>query len=118
MKRRNDFRARAHPAYWAFLLHRISGVALALFLPVHFWTLGQALHGEAALEGAIRFIDHPLFKIGEWGLVVLLSLHMLGGARLLLIEFSPWSGPRTNMIAGAVGLSFAAGLAFALALVG
>ena len=34
---KNDFRARQHPAYWAFLVHRISGVALALFLPIHFW---------------------------------------------------------------------------------
>ena len=28
--------ARGHPAYWAFLVHRVSGVALALFLPAHF----------------------------------------------------------------------------------
>ena len=25
---KNDFRARNHPAYWAFLAHRISGVLL------------------------------------------------------------------------------------------
>ncbi len=48
---RNDFRARNHPAWWAFLVHRLSGLALAVFLPLHFWVLGQALHGEAALDG-------------------------------------------------------------------
>jgi len=117
-KRTNDYRARQHPAYWAFLVHRISGLALALFLPLHFWALGQAIQGEAALDGFLRFADRPLFKFGEWGLVVLLSLHMTGGMRLLLIEFLPWSGPRKNWIAGAVGFSIAAGLAFALALVG
>ncbi|NBW66961.1 succinate dehydrogenase, partial [bacterium] len=26
---KNDHRARNHPAYWAFLVHRISGLALA-----------------------------------------------------------------------------------------
>ena len=35
---RNDWRARNHPAWWAFLVHRISGLALALFLPLHFLT--------------------------------------------------------------------------------
>ena len=55
MKRRNDQRARAHPAYWAFLVHRLSGLALALFLPLHFWALGQALQGEAALDGFLRW---------------------------------------------------------------
>ena len=63
------------------------GLALALFLPLHFWALGQAIHGEAALDGFLRFTDQPLFKFAEWGLVVLLALHMTGGVRLLLIEF-------------------------------
>ncbi len=118
MKRTNDYRARQHPAYWAFLVHRISGLVLALFLPLHFWALSQAIQGEAALDGFLRFADRPLFKFGEWGLVVLLSLHMMGGMRLLLIEFLPWTGPRKNWIAGAAGFGIAAGLAFALALVG
>lgn len=116
MMRRNDFRARNHPAYWAFLLHRLSGLALAAFLPLHFWALGRSLQGEAALEGFLRATDQPLFKLAEWGLVVLLALHLAGGARLLLIELTPWTGLRKNWIAGAFGLSAMAGLAFALAL--
>ncbi len=118
MIRSNDFRARQHPAYWAFLLHRISGLSLALFLPLHFWALSQALAGSAALDGFLRFADQSLFKFGEWGLVVLLSLHMMGGLRLLLIEFGSWSGLRKNWIAGSFGFAFATGLAFALALIG
>jgi fumarate reductase subunit D len=116
MKRHNDRRARAHPAYWAFLMHRLSGLALALFLPLHFWALGQALHGAAALDGFLKWADQPLFKAAEWGLVVLLALHMMGGVRLLLIEFGPASGLRKNWIAGAVGFAAAAGMAFGLAL--
>jgi fumarate reductase subunit D len=116
--RRNDYRARAHPAYWAFVVHRVSGLALAAFLPVHFWALGQALQGEAALDGFLRFTERPLFKFGEWGLVVLLALHLMGGMRLLVIEFLPWSGLRKNWIAAAIGVGLAAGLAFALALLG
>jgi len=65
----NDFRARAHPAWWAFLVHRVSGLALAVFLPLHFLALGSALNGEASLDGFLRFADRPLFKFGEWGLV-------------------------------------------------
>lgn len=116
MKRRNDQRARAHSAYWAFLLHRLSGLALAAFLPLHFWALGQALLGTAALDGFLRLADQGLFKLAEWGLVVLLSLHMMGGVRLLLIEFGSASGLRKNWIAGAAGFAAAAGMAFALSL--
>jgi fumarate reductase subunit D len=117
IKRKNDFRARNHPAWWAFLVHRVSGLLLGLFLPLHFWALGQAIHGEQALEGFLRFADRPLFKFAEWGLVTLLALHMTGGVRLLLIELGPWSGLRKNWIAGVAGISAAAGMAFALALI-
>lgn len=117
MKRKNDFRARSHSAYWAFLVHRLSGLLLGLFLPVHFWALGQAIHGEAALDGFLRFTDQPLFKLAEWGLVTLLAAHMTGGVRLMLIEFGAWSGLRKNWIAGAAGVSVATGMAFALALI-
>ena len=118
MKRRNGFRARNHPAYWAFWLHRVSGLLLALFLPLHFLALGQALHGAAALQGFLSLADQPLFRFAEWGLVMLLALHMTGGIRLLLIEFAPWSGLRQDWIAVALGAAAAAGLAFALALLG
>ncbi len=116
MKLRSDHRAHRHPAWWAFLMHRLSGLALALFLPLHFWALGRALQGDAALEGFLRYADRPLFKLAEWGLVMLLALHLTGGLRLLLIEFGPWSGLRKNWIAGAVGVALLVGLAFALAL--
>lgn len=118
MKRRNDFRNRAHPAWWAFVVHRLSGLALAVFLPLHFWALGHALGGAASLDGFLRFTEQPLVKFAEWGLVVLLSLHLAGGVRLLLIEFGTWTGPRKNWIAGAAGFGVLTGLAFALALLG
>ncbi len=116
--RRNDHRARAHASWWAFWLHRVSGLLLAVFLPLHLSLLGQALHGEAALDGFLQFTDNPLVKVAEWGLVTLLALHLTGGLRLLLIEFGSGSGLRKNWIAGGLGLATAAGLAFALALVG
>ncbi len=112
-----DARARNHPAWWAFLVHRISGLLLAVFLPLHFLALGQSLRSDAALDGFLRFADRPLFKLAEWGLVVLLALHMTGGVRLLLIELGPWSGLRKNWIAASIGCSLLTGLAFALALV-
>ncbi len=115
--RRIDARSRNHPSYWAFVVHRLSGVLLALFLPVHFWALGHALAGEAAFNGIISWTQQPIFKIAEWGLVILLAAHLTGGLRLILIEFGPWSGQRKNWIAGGAGVALVTGLAFALALV-
>ena len=106
---------RNHPGYWAFLLHRLSGVVLALFLPAHFLVLGLALD-EAALDAAIAWTDRPLVKFGEWGIVVLLAAHLTGGARLLALEFLPWSDAQKTRIAVSLGIALLFGGAFALGL--
>jgi fumarate reductase subunit D len=111
---RNDFRARNHPAYWAFLVHRVSGLLLTLFLPLHFWALGQALQGEARLDGFLRWTEQPLVKLAETALVLLLAAHMAGGVRLLMLEFLPWRDWQRSLLAIATGVSVAAGLAFLL----
>jgi fumarate reductase subunit D len=109
-------RARGHPAWWAFLVHRLSGIALAVFLPVHFWALGTALGGEAALDRFLAWTERPLVKFAEWGLVVLLAAHLAGGLRLLALEFLPWRDWQKSLLALAAGATFAVGLALALAL--
>lgn len=119
--RANEQRTRNHPAWWAFWLHRVSGLALALFLPAHFWVLGSALQGAAALDARLTLLDLPLVKLAEWGLVLLLAAHLAGGVRLLLVEFAPAkaSDPlRKDALALAAGFTAAVGLAFALALLG
>jgi fumarate reductase subunit D len=113
---RNDVRARNHPAWWAFLVHRLSGLALALFLPMHFLVLGAALAGEAALDDALAWTQTPLVKLMEWVLVVLLAAHLAGGLRLLALELLQWREWQKTLLAAAAGLTIVVGLALALAL--
>jgi len=111
---KSDFRARSHPAYWAFAVHRLSGVLLALFLPLHFWALGQALHGEAGLDAFLRWSDQPLVKFAETALVLLLAAHLTGGLRVLALEFLAWRDWQKSLLAAAGGATLAVGLLFLL----
>ena len=114
---KSDWRARSHPAWWAFLVHRLSGIALALFLPLHFLTLATALEGEAGLAAALAWTEQPLVKAGEVFLVVLLAAHMTGGIRLLMLEFLPWRNWQKSLLAVAAGATVVAGGAFLFNLV-
>lgn len=100
---------RAHPLWYAYLLHRISGLLLALFLPVHFWVLSRALNAPQELDAFLTFASHPLVKVAEWGLVFLLAVHLFGGLRLMAMELTPWQpwqkGWAAAAAAGAFGLS-------------
>jgi fumarate reductase subunit D len=108
-------RTRAHPAWWAFIVHRVSGVALALFLPVHFVALGTAIRGDAMFEDFLRWSDQPLVKAAEWILVTLLAAHMAGGLRILALELMPWRNWQKTLATFAAAFAIVAGLVFALA---
>jgi fumarate reductase subunit D len=103
---------RQHSSYWAFMVHRVSGIALAVFLPLHFWTLGNALQ----LEEFLQWAQQPLVKLGEWLIVVALAAHLGGGLRVLALEFLPWRNWQKSLTAAAAALIVGVGLAFALAL--
>jgi len=105
---------RHHPLWLAYMLHRLSGLALALFLPAHFLVLSMALTRPQALDGFLKFADAPLVKLAEFGLVFLLAVHFFGGLRLLALEFLPWSSSRKSLAAGALAGAFLVSGAFLL----
>lgn len=105
-------RVRAHSSYAAFVVHRLSAIGLTLFLPLHFWALARAIEGEAALDSVLRWTEHPLLKVAETGLVVLLAAHLAGGLRLLALEFLGWRDWQKTAVAVSAGFSLAVGLLF------
>jgi fumarate reductase subunit D len=96
---------RKNVLWIAALVHRLSGLALATFLPLHFLALGLAIHGEGQLEGFLRWSDQPMVKLAESGLVFLLVVHMLGGLRLLVIENLDWRDGQKQLATIAAGIS-------------
>ena len=94
------------------LIHRLSGVALSIFLPLPFWALARGLE----LDAFLRWTEQPLVKFAEWGIVVLLAAHLGGGLRVLAIEFLDWHEWQKSLAAVAAAIVLASGLAFALAL--
>lgn len=100
-------------ALWiAALVHRISGLALACFLPLHFLALGLAIDGEARFDGFLKWTANPLVKLAETTLVFLLAVHMLGGIRVLVIENMPWREGQKQFVTAALVIACVAALAF------
>ena len=81
---------RSHKSYIAAIGHRLSGIALVLFLPFHFLLLGSAMDGVGELDRILVYTDLTLVKFAEWGLVMLLAIHLFFGMRVLLLELTHW----------------------------
>jgi len=78
---------------------------LAIFLPLHFLALGLAIDGEARLDSFLRWSDQPLVKLAEGGLVFLLTVHLLGGLRVLVIENFDWHDGQKQLATIAAAVS-------------
>jgi fumarate reductase subunit D len=94
------------------MVHRVSGLALACFLPLHFLALGLAIDGEARLDGFLKWTANPLVKVAETALVFLLAVHMLGGIRVLVIENLPWREGQKQLATTGLILAALAALVF------
>jgi fumarate reductase subunit D len=102
-----------HSALWvAAMVHRISGLALACFLPLHFLALGLAIDGAARLDGFLVWTANPVVKLAETGLVFLLAVHMLGGLRVLVIENLPWREGQKQLVMAALAVAALAAIVF------
>ena len=97
---------RAHGLWIAYIAHRVSGLGLALFLPLHFYVLSLAMTDKQALDGFLTLTEMPLVKAAEWALVFCLALHLFGGLRLLALEWLPWSPHHKSYAAIAAAISF------------
>ena len=57
MKQIGSITSRAHPLWLAYIVHRLSGLALVLFLPVHFWVLSKAVSDPNRLDSLLAFTE-------------------------------------------------------------
>jgi len=104
--------SRAHPLWFAYVLHRLSGLGLALFLPLHFWVLALAMTDPARLDGFLSFTERGVVKAAEFSLVFLLAVHMFGGLRLIALEWLPWRADQKTLAALAAAVSFLLAMLF------
>jgi succinate dehydrogenase subunit D len=100
--------------YVAAMLHRISGIALAIFLPLHFLALATALNGAAALDSFLALTRQPAVALLEWAIVVALAAHMTLGLRVLAVEFFDFRETTLAALSLCLAAVFAVGLIFAL----
>jgi len=82
---------RRHAGSWAWILHRISGVALTVYLFVHIWALRGLVQGEKAFSDEMALFTQPVFKFAEWALFAFVIFHSMNGIRIALVDLGQGS---------------------------
>ncbi len=72
----------------AWLLHRLSGIALTLYLPLHIWVVHHLSEGPAGFETMMGAVQTPLFRVLEVGLLAAVLYHSFNGIRILFFDLA------------------------------
>ena len=78
---------RWHVGFIAWLLHRITGVMLAIYLFVHIWVISHLGQGKQAFDQVMGFLQSPFFHVLEVGLLAAVMYHTINGVRVVLLDY-------------------------------
>lgn len=70
----------------AWVLHRVSGLALSAYLLLHIYDLRAAQRGAASFDEAMAVFRTPFWKVMDLLLLAAVAYHTLNGIRLLAFD--------------------------------
>ena len=90
-KRRSDYGSvyKGHEGQWSWLFHRVTGVAIILFLFAHVVDTAVVGWGPTAYNRVASVYHNPVVRTLELGLVAAVLFHSYNGIKILLIDFFP-----------------------------
>jgi succinate dehydrogenase / fumarate reductase cytochrome b subunit len=82
-------RYRGAIGQWSWVLHRITGLGVVLFLTLHIVDTSWAFFYPELYVKAIATYQTPIFTIGEFFLVACVVYHAYNGVRIAVMDFRP-----------------------------
>lgn len=86
---KETMRYRGSIGQWSWVLHRLTGLGVVLFLFLHVIDTSWAVFAPESYEKAIASYQSPLFTIGEFILIACVVYHALNGLRIAIMDFRP-----------------------------
>ena len=90
---------RFHVGTWAWVFHRISGLALVLYLPLHVWVTHHIARGPDQFNRVMEAMNTPMFKVFEVALLAAVLYHAFNGIRVIMIDLDWLPTARAQRIA-------------------
>jgi len=97
---------------WAWLLHRVTGLAMVLYLFMHIGVISSVLWGTRSFDAVMATLKAPVFAAGELLLIAAGLYHGLNGVRMILFDLGIGVRSQKALFWGAVTLA-AVGFAWA-----
>ena len=85
----NVLRYRGGTGQWSYVFHRLTGVAVLLFLFAHIIDTALIGWGPEVYDRVMKIYAHPFFRANEILLFAAVLYHTLNGVRIMIVDFWP-----------------------------
>ncbi|GJQ24428.1 succinate dehydrogenase, cytochrome b556 subunit [Candidatus Brocadia sapporoensis] len=82
-----DFVKNRNTGMYAFWIHRITGIMIAVFLFLHIWTLSAVFRGKDAYDYAVSKFDTKFGCLFQYVLLLIVAIHLVNGVRITVVDF-------------------------------
>jgi succinate dehydrogenase / fumarate reductase cytochrome b subunit len=83
----NEARLNPNLGTFTYILHRLTGIALAIYLIMHTWVLSSAQISPGTFDERLAMVQTPIFHVLEYLLVAVIFIHMINGLRIIFTDF-------------------------------
>lgn len=97
---------RGKAGHWSWILHRLTGLGILLFLLVHIVDIALIGWGPKVFDSLLFLYRQPAFRLGEIVLAGAVLYHALNGIRIIIIDFWPEATVVNRKLIYAVGVAF------------
>jgi succinate dehydrogenase / fumarate reductase cytochrome b subunit len=80
---------KGSPGQWSWIAHRITGVAVILFLFAHVIDTAVIGWGPTAYNRVVSVYENWVVRLLELGLVAAVLYHAINGMKIIVIDFWP-----------------------------
>ena len=106
---------RGQSGMWSWIFHRVTGVAILLFLLIHIVDITILGFGRDVYNHALTIFSTPAIRIFSLALIASVIYHSFNGVRITLIDFWPngakyqsqmWAVVMVVTILGVAGMGY------------
>lgn len=94
----NALRYKGREGMWTWILHRLTGLGILVFLIVHVVETAAVIYFPGFYEEALNLYQQPLFRFAELLIFFSVLYHAANGLRIIVQDFWPYVMQRQRQL--------------------
>lgn len=93
-----DIRLNRNTGMWSWVLQRLTGVLLTLYLLPHLFVIHSSTKGHEVFDGLTSKIQAPIWHLFDIALIAVIIFHLMNGVRIIAVELGSFARAHKQLL--------------------